>query len=810
MKDVILKKGKILEFSLLEGLSEETHFHQDIELIYVLDGSFEVKIIEEVFQMNKDDVVVINPNKKHSYKASKDALIGIFMIEFQELSSHLERDLVLFWCNSIIDESDSYDMLRSYIKKILNHYLITKGKADYYQLSLYYGMVDCLINYYLIDYLDERFKDTDKEDIRINEITNYVNSNYNTGISLNDLANKLFLSNAYLSRYIKKNFGITFMEYVNTIRLHHAVEDLIYGNKSITKVAFDNGFANSAIFNKIFKETYGIAPSTYQKNIREELEKRGQTNLIHDANKLMNRLSDYLENAPEIQENERRNALFIKADSEKRRVYKKNWNKMINIGSASDLLKSAMQEHVLQLKKKLRFQYIRFWGIFHSDMYVGLRSQKGIYNFDNVDRVLDFLVKNEIKPYIELSQKPRIIHRRIGKPVVEEEMRSLFSNLEECEIMVEYFISHQVERYGIEEVETWYFDMWNNNQAKIDNEYIEEFYFKTFNSLSRIIKKYVPKAKVGGAGLAIDYGKKKFSELIDIWASHEIKPDFLSLSMYPYVLGKEMGKIYGKSSTDKNYLINKIKEAKEILKSANMDDIELHISEWNSTISNRNYSNDSCYKGAYIMKNIIDCSEEVDLIGYWIGSDLFSEFYDTNNLLWGGAGLISKDGIEKPAFYGFEFMNRMGMQFIQKGENYMITANSHNGYYIACHNYKHFNYYYYLKSEDDIPVKDQYNIFEDKDKLGVHFKIENVKNGRYNIKIYSMNRKNGSILDEWEHMNLTTSLSLNDVEYLKRICTPRISEKTFEVTDGTLNVETVLLPHEINVIHVSYRENLMF
>lgn len=804
MKNHILRKGQVMDFNLIIEKDEESHSNQDIELFFVIDGRIEVKIQEESFQMKKDDVILINSNKKHSYKISQDALVGMFRINFQEISSYLGTNFALFWCNSVIDKGDSYELLISYIKKILNHYLLTEGKEDYYQLSLFYGMVNCLINYFLINHLDENFVENNKEEIRINEIVSYINNNYNQEISLNDLASKLFLSNAYLSRYFKKTFGVTFLEYVNNVRLHHAVEDLIYLNKSITKIALDNGFANSALFNKLFKETYSVSPLVYQKSIKEELEKKKERFLEHDSNRIMNRLSTYFENTTKIQKEEKRSELYVTADDSNRKSYIRNWNKMINVGVASELLNSAMQEHVIQLRKKLKFQYARFWGIFGSSMYIGLNDYNGIYNFDKVDRVLDFLIKNGIKPYIELSQKSRIIHKRIGESVVEEETGAAFSSLDQYATTLEHFISHQVERYGIEEVESWYFELWNHNEAKTNIEFIEEFYFKVFNTVMRIIKKYAPKAKVGGSGFAIDYGKKKFSELVDIWASQPEKPDFLSLYLFPYVPGEESGKNYAKISTDKNYLINKIKEAKETFKVSKMDNLELHISEWNSTISNRNYSNDSCYKGAYIMKNIIDCVEEVDTLGYWIGSDLFSEFYDTNSLLWGGAGLISKDGIEKPAFYGFDFMNRMGNELLQKGNNYMITSNSHNSFYIACHNYKHFNYYYYIKPEDLIPVKDQYNIFEDEDDLLIHFKIKNVRNGKYNIKIFSMNRKHGSILDEWELMGLTSSLSYDDIEYFKRICTPRISQSNYEVTSGSFKIDIALKPHEINIIQIVF------
>ncbi|MCM8709929.1 hypothetical protein M2651_02680 [Clostridium sp. SYSU_GA19001] len=78
---------------------------------------------------------------------------------------------------------------------------------------------------------------------------------------------------------------------------------------------------------------------------------------------------------------------------------------------------------------------------------------------------------------------------------------------------------------------------------------------------------------------------------------------------------------------------------------------KIYVTEWNSTVSSRNYQNDSCYQAAYCVKNAADVLEKVDLIGFWVGSDQFTSANDSVEPINGGSGLLTRDGIKKPAFF---------------------------------------------------------------------------------------------------------------------------------------------------------------
>lgn len=102
-------------------------------------------------------------------------------------------------------------------------------------------------------------------------VIRYVEEFYNRRISLNEIAKREFLSEAYLSRLFKEETGINFSEYVDSIRLQHAVDELRTSKLPILTIALNNGFSTAKRFSTLFKEKYEMTPNQYRKQaVREE------------------------------------------------------------------------------------------------------------------------------------------------------------------------------------------------------------------------------------------------------------------------------------------------------------------------------------------------------------------------------------------------------------------------------------------------------------------------------------------------------------------------------------------------------------
>lgn len=236
---------------------------------------------------------------------------------------------------------------------------------------------------------------------------------------------------------------------------------------------------------------------------------------------------------------------------------------------------------------------------------------------------------------------------------------------------------------------------------------------------------------------------------------------------------------------------------------AGFGDTKLYVTEWNLTVSDRNFLNDTCFKGAYLVKNILDVYDKTDMVGYFLGSDRVSEYYDTGSLLFGGTGLVTKDGILKPAGFAVEFLNRLYGYEIAKGSYYLITTDQHDNYGIVCHNQKKLNYNYYFIKEDEVAKDCIWKYFEDREALKLHLNLTDVQDGNYKAKLYRINDSSGSVMDIWHELDYERELSRNDIRYFRRVCEPKLSIKKMEVSEGRIDFNIILEPNEIAYIRIT-------
>ncbi|GAA0800567.1 hypothetical protein GCM10008910_28710 [Faecalicatena orotica] len=795
-------RRKLMQLYFLTEPEVCTHYHQDPELFYLLSGHFEVKIDDAVYQMKKGDILLINANKRHTLAAKGELLMARFEIDFHLLAEQLGSMQLLFWCNSVIDKNEAFQELRILLDKIIDRYFEQENKDALRMNALYYETLYVLAGNFLVKSDDIRLNVEDSQDrVRIRQIQNYIQANYQSQISLNDLADRLFLSNAYLSKYIKKHLGLTFMEYLNNVRLFHAVDELLYSKKNITHIAMDNGFPTSAAFTKAFRDVHGESPSEYRKLMQEENSTPRDRRELTKEEEL--KIVEYLKLKRQEDEAEISDSRICHMDAAVITGKTNDFGKAVVLGDAYTILQSDVQEQLKELKQTTGIQYVKIWNILSKEHC--FLEKKG-YNFRKLDLVLDFMVENHMKPYLELGHKPTLFMYTPERSVKgQEEERKIYQYSVFEEIMKQ-LCTHLVNRYGIEELESWYFAYWNDPQLNMTE--AEGKYYPYFEMIYRTLKEISPDIRVGGASLILGYELDVCSNILNLWKQRNITPDFFSVCSFQYIAVTDHETRYGRKSIDSKYMKNQIDILQNAMDESGIGNIELHVDEWNFTISNRNVLNDSCEQGAYILKNYIDMEGTVDFMAYWHALDLYSDYYDTNTILNGDSGLISRDGIRKPSFYAFSFINRLLPYVIYKDENAIVTTNKRGRYVIGCHNFKKLSSRYVFTEEDEIKVRELDNYMEDMDPLERKFCISNVKNGSYIVKMHYVNKENGSVQDLWKQMDYTKGLAKEELEYLKNSAIPSIIMRTVLVEDGVLEIENVLKAQEIRMLDIQYQYSL--
>lgn len=776
--------------------------NQDIHLYYILDGSMSVYVGDQASKLQTEDMILVNANKKYRMESADEKLLYLDLIILAELICEVcGMQELIFYCDSAAGDDERFDQLRAILKKILNHYVSSGGSTnDFVYYSDYFQLLNLLSLHFQIRSSDrKRVKESERFEERIAQINTYIHANYSRQIGLKDLSDKLYLSNGYLSRFFKKNFGMTFAEYLTQIRLKHAVDDLLSTDLPVTRIAYNNGFTNVTSFNKSFKTAYGDTPVSYRKKHRRTVDE----NLTEYEEETVQRLSEIVL-AGGAADERRTAAAHISICETAKSVGKLQpvWNEMINAGSAENLLNSKMQEHLRILKEAFHIRYVRIWNLFSPGMLMDPGGNPDTYNFSRLDTVLDFLVQAGLKPHIDLGAKPVRVQKNALDMLEEYEKAAPSYDLDVWENFVDKLIRHLVLRYDRSETDTWRIELWwDEGRRKSEESAVQ--YFEYFARTKQVIRQRSPALEVGGYGTFLEYYQE------DTYLKpymREICPDFVSVYLYSYIRGEDSHQRFAKRNTNVNALSQELDRIRMLARETGFPTDKIYVVEWNITVSDRNFINDSCFKGANMIKNFLDFYGKTPMAAYFAGSDQLSEHYDSSAPLFGGKGVLSRDGILKPAGYALEFLGRLYSGFIAKGDNYIITTDNRGCYGIVCHNMQRLNCNYYFTGEDEIDKDQLWKYFETCQSLQITIVLRDLPGGHYCRRVFRVNEKNGNILGIWKEMGYSEKLSRADIKYMRRACEPRMQMQYIYIDAADPKIEILLEPNEILYLQIQKTE----
>lgn len=782
-----------VKLELLSEISEDSHEHAEIELIYVVEGTCTVTYSKKTYVMEKEDILIVNTEREHSICAEQEALICKISFPYYDICRQLGEDYVLFRCNSVKEQSFKYIELNRQMKELLLEY----AKNSSRQLYRFYGQC-----YLLLSYLLDQFKMTGiriengrqwEDGQKLVVIKNYIHEHYMDGGSLSVLADKLFLSQSALSRYFKKMTGESFVKYVQKVRLQKAVEQLITTDLPITRIAVDNGFSTPSSLNKEFKEYYGTTPGEYREKNKAEREKKQEKNIQFHKKRLIEILGI------EMQEESEKDNGIIWVDLSDASEYKKWKTKIINVGEAADLKNADMQKHVLIFRQKLDAEYVRIWTLFSNSLLLKEEGQVE-YNFHQIDHILDFCVDHGLKLFLEMGQRTHIAMSSEREYLYKQENGMEFHSQEEWMEMMESFFRHIQKRYSEEILNEWIIEFTfflNKRPYYISDNYSSR---RVWEQGYEIVRKYLPNAKIAGPGLTAGMDSELLHSIIDSFFGTAYMPDIFTSYNFPY---QPTGEEYQyRRVNEVDFLKRQIRDIKKELSGHGFLG-KYYVTDWNYSLANRNYVQDSCFRGTLILKSILDNYESVDEMGIWYVSDLLNFYYDSYGVLSGSGGLISKDGICKPSFYALLFLKEIGKYKVAQGENYLITKNSGSDIYILCYNNKSLGIHYYLLEENMYQPDEIEKLFQNRDRLKLTIELKNLEeDGNYMVRQKIINEEAGSILNKWELMEFERDLVYEDMEYLRKVSVPEIQIGHIRVQNKRFRLNVMMEPDEIRLIMI--------
>lgn len=355
------------------------------------------------------------------------------------------------------------------------------------------------------------------------------------------------------------------------------------------------------------------------------------------------------------------------------------WEQAFGSGRANLALRENYRRDLREVKAATDLQYVRFHAIFHDENGVYSEDEHGapVYNWSYVDQIYDGLLDSGVRPFVELGFMPKALasqpnyHAFWYRPIISPPKDYI-----KWEKFIAAFAQHLIDRYGIDEVAQWYFEVWNEpNMGFWGGEPAEQTYFELYDHTARALKSVNPRIRVGGPATA---QAAWVGDMIAHATDHRVPLDFVSTH------------VYGNDSTENVFhdshslpsrgmvgeAVKKVHE--EIMHSANPR-LPLLWSEFNASYANEPQITDSIYMGPWLADTIRRCDGLVDMMSYWTFSDVFEEGGPVKTPFYGGFGLIAAGGIKKPAYYAFSVLHKLGEQRLENAASNLLVTRRKDG-----------------------------------------------------------------------------------------------------------------------------------
>ena len=367
-------------------------------------------------------------------------------------------------------------------------------------------------------------------------------------------------------------------------------------------------------------------------------------------------------------------------------VFPHFWEEMFGSGRAILTLRESYRDDLRAVKQVTDFKYVRFHAILHDEVGVYNEDQHGnaVYNFSYVDQIYDGLLKNGVRPVVEISFMPKklafnpdALHPFWYKPNV-----SPPKSLEAWDALMTHFAQHLVERYGIDEVSQWYFEVWNEPNIDFWNGIPrEESYFELYAHTVRALKAVSPRLHVGGPATA---AAAWVDDFLKYAGANHVPVDFVSSHGYADDTVQNLFHSNEDIPMD-DRVCRAIAKVRGQIQASSMPDLPLFWTEWN--VQGMDESRDTTFVGPALANTVRECDGNITLMSFWTFSDVFEEGGPIPKPFEGQFGLRAKGGINKPSYYAFALLHQLGRRRLANpSKNVIVTKSETGGLVIAAWN----------------------------------------------------------------------------------------------------------------------------
>ena len=453
------------------------------------------------------------------------------------------------------------------------------------------------------------------------------------------------------------------------------------------------------------------------------------------------------------------------------------YNFCVGAGRANEGLRADWQRQLRRVRTDCGFRYIRFHGLFCDDMGVYQEDKQGnaVYNWQYIDELFDFLQSIGMKPFVEVGFMPASLASGPSTIFWYRANVTPPKDYAKWEALVTAFVRHVTDRYGADEVRTWYFEVWNepnltgfwigNTGGKSYDDFaptLRAEYYKLYESTARAIKSVVGSYRVGGPATA---GSGWIDETLAICAEKHLPLDFVSTHCYATMSGylDENGNAGTVISPDRNAVTGEVKGVRSKIDRSSFAKAELHYTEWSSSYTPADPIHDSYHSASFILDKVRNIGSAAHSMSYWTFTDIFEESGPRMTPFHGGFGLLNYQSLPKPAYFAYKFLNELGDLEIEVNDPAGFVCRNDAGdiqalfwdFTITHPGPSTINQVFYLA---DQPAKAQ---------GPARLKLSGLRSGTYRLRAYRVGYRSNDVQSAWRDLGMPSQLSRKQVEQLR-------------------------------------------
>lgn len=472
----------------------------------------------------------------------------------------------------------------------------------------------------------------------------------------------------------------------------------------------------------------------------------------------------------------------------------------LSIGSdyPGTLIREDSQAQLKTTVDELGFRYVRFHAIFHDVLgTVKVQDGKIVYDWTKIDQLYDALLAKRIKPFVELGFTPEAM-KTSDQTIFYWKGNTSHPQLGPWRDLIDAFVRHLRARYGVEEVRTWFFEVWNEpNLDGFWEKADQAAYFELYDVTARAIKAIDPALRVGGPATA---GAAWVPEFLAHVKKNGSPVDFVTTHTYGVDGGflDEKGVQDTKLSPSQDAVVGDVRRVREQIEASAYPGLPLYFTEWSTSYTPRDSVHDSYVSAAYIVEKLRRTQGLVQGMSYWTYTDLFEEPGPPTAPFQGGFGLMNPQGIRKPAWFAYKYLNALkGLELACEDDQVFAARDGDRVSVLA---------YAWRQPDQKVSNRPFYSRPHPAAEIEpLKVRLTNLKPGRYRLRVRRVGYQRNDAYSAYIEMGLPQTLTAEQLRSLQALTEDRPEiERVLKVAGDT----TVDLPMRANDVVLVELERL--